>query len=108
MHYVPGEHDVLDDDRKLYLDRYGKGAKGAGWYSFDAGGAHFVGLVNVVDLKGGGMGNLGADQLAWLEHDLAARSAEHADRGLRPYPALDGLSGLGLGHARIPSRRSRC
>lgn len=75
VHYVPGEHDVLDDDRKLYLDRYGKGAKGAGWYSFDAGGAHFVGLVNVVDLKGGGMGNLGADQLAWLEQDLSARTA---------------------------------
>ena len=35
VHYVPGEHDVLDDDRKIYLDRYGKGAKGAGWYSFD-------------------------------------------------------------------------
>jgi 3',5'-cyclic AMP phosphodiesterase CpdA len=75
VHYVPGEHDVLDDDRKIYLDRYGKGSKGAGWYSFDAGGAHFVGLVNVVDLKGGGMGNLGADQLAWLEQDLGARTA---------------------------------
>ena len=75
VHYVPGEHDVLDDDRKLYLDRYGKGSKGAGWYSFDAGGAHFVGLVNVVDLKGGGMGNLGADQLTWLEQDLSSRTA---------------------------------
>jgi 3',5'-cyclic AMP phosphodiesterase CpdA len=75
VHYVPGEHDVLDDDRKLYLDRYGKGANGAGWYSFDAGGAHFVGLVNVVDLKAGGMGNLGADQLAWLQGDLASRTA---------------------------------
>jgi 3',5'-cyclic AMP phosphodiesterase CpdA len=75
VHYVPGEHDVLDDDRKIYLDRYGKGAKGAGWYSFDAGGAHFIGLVNVVDLKGGGMGNLGADQLAWLQADVASRGA---------------------------------
>jgi 3',5'-cyclic AMP phosphodiesterase CpdA len=75
VHYVPGEHDVLDDDRQLYLDRYGKGASGAGWYSFDAGGAHFVGLVNVVDLKAGGMGNLGADQLAWLKADLASRTA---------------------------------
>ena len=75
VHYVPGEHDVLDDERKLYLDRYGKGAKGNGWYSFDAGGAHFIGLVNVVDLKAGGMGNLGADQLAWLQADLAARTA---------------------------------
>src|SRR5205807_9154244 len=34
-----------------------------------------VGLVNVVDLKGGGMGNLGAEQLAWLVDDLKAKSA---------------------------------
>src|SRR5208282_4729970 len=33
--YVPGEHDVLDDERgKSYLARYGKNAKGAGWQSF--------------------------------------------------------------------------
>ena len=75
VHYVPGEHDILDEDRKLYLDRYGKGSKGDGWYSFDAGGAHFIGLVNVVDLKGGGMGNLGAEQLAWLHNDLAGKSS---------------------------------
>ena len=50
-------------------------APGAGWYSFDAGGVHFVGLVNVVNLKAGGLGNLGNDQLAWLEGDLKDRSA---------------------------------
>jgi 3',5'-cyclic AMP phosphodiesterase CpdA len=75
VHYVPGEHDVLDDERKLYLARYGKGAKGAGWYSFDANGVHFIGLVNVVDLKAGGLGNLGHDQLEWLEDDLEGRAA---------------------------------
>jgi calcineurin-like phosphoesterase family protein len=36
VHYVPGEHDFLDPDRKFYVDRYGRGTKGAGWYSFDA------------------------------------------------------------------------
>jgi 3',5'-cyclic AMP phosphodiesterase CpdA len=75
VHYVPGEHDVLDEERRLYVDRYGRGAKGPGYYSFDAGGAHFIGLVNVVDLKSGGLGNLGAEQLAWLEADLASRGA---------------------------------
>ncbi len=75
VHYVPGEHDFLDEDLKLYRERYGRGAKGAGWYSFDAGGVHFIGLVNVVDLKAGGLGNLGAEQLAWLEADVKARSA---------------------------------
>src|SRR5580700_4653594 len=75
VHYVPGEHDFLDPDRKFYLDRYGRGTKGAGWYSFDANGVHFIGLNNVVDLKAGGLGNLGAEQLEWLEADVKGRSA---------------------------------
>jgi 3',5'-cyclic AMP phosphodiesterase CpdA len=75
VHYVPGEHDFLDEERKLYRERYGRGTKGEGWYSFDANGVHFIGLVNVVDLKAGGLGNLGADQLAWLEADVTSRSA---------------------------------
>jgi 3',5'-cyclic AMP phosphodiesterase CpdA len=75
VHYVPGEHDLLDDEAKLYKERYGRGAKGAGWYSFDANGVHFIGLVNVVDLKAGGLGNLGNEQLEWLEADLKGRSA---------------------------------
>src|SRR5205814_449780 len=32
--YVPGEHDVLDDEGKEYLRRFGKGTQGAGWHSF--------------------------------------------------------------------------
>ena len=75
VHYVPGEHDFLDEEQKLYRERYGRATKGAGWYSFDANGVHFVGLVNVVDLKAGGLGNLGPNQLAWLENDLQSRSA---------------------------------
>jgi plastocyanin len=74
VHYVPGEHDFLDEEVKFYKERYGKGSRGAGWYSFDANGVHFIGLVNVVDLKAGGLGNLGAEQLEWLETDLKGRS----------------------------------
>jgi 3',5'-cyclic AMP phosphodiesterase CpdA len=75
-HYVPGEHDVIDEGTgKAYMERYGKNARGAGWYSFDQDGVHFIGLVNVVNLKAGGMGNLGADQLAWLADDLKGKSA---------------------------------
>ena len=74
VHYVPGEHDFLDEEIKFYKDRYGKGTRGAGYYSFDANGVHFIGLVNVVDLKAGGLGNLGAEQLEWLEQDLKGRS----------------------------------
>ena len=75
VHYVPGEHDFLDPEQKFYQDRYGRGTKGAGWYSFDANGVHFIGLVNVIDLKAGGLGFLGAEQLEWLESDLKSRSA---------------------------------
>src|SRR6266508_2369477 len=75
VHYVPGEHDLLDEDLKLYRERYGRGTRGAGWYSFDANGVHFIGLVNVVDLKAGGLGNLGDEQLEWLDNDLKGRSA---------------------------------
>jgi 3',5'-cyclic-AMP phosphodiesterase len=68
--YVPGEHDVLDDDGKGYLARFGKGTRGAGWHSFDHSGVHFIGLVNVVNLKAGGLGTLGNEQLEWLEQDV--------------------------------------
>jgi hypothetical protein len=33
--YVPGEHDILNDNGQQFRDRFGKGSKGAGWYSFD-------------------------------------------------------------------------
>jgi plastocyanin len=68
--YVPGEHDVLEDNGQSYLARFGKNTQGAGWYSFDQGGVHFIALVNVVNLKAGGLGSLGAEQLAWLEKDV--------------------------------------
>ena len=72
--FVPGEHDMLDPDGgKAFLARFGKGSKGSGWYSFDHRGVHFVALVNVADLKPGGMGNLGAEQIKWLHADLARR-----------------------------------
>ncbi|WOJ88158.1 metallophosphoesterase [Methylocapsa polymorpha] len=78
VHYVPGEHDIVDEGRGAdYMERFGKRlqAKGAGWYSFDHAGAHFVGLVNVADLKAGGMGSLGPEQLAWLADDLKPKSS---------------------------------
>jgi Icc protein len=68
--YVPGEHDVLNDNGEQYRDRFGKGAKGDGWYSFDQKGVHFIGLVNVMNLKAGGLGSLGREQLEWLEDDV--------------------------------------
>jgi hypothetical protein len=74
IYFVPGEHDMLADNGEEYLQRYGKGTKGTGWYSFDHKGVHFVGLINVANLKAGGMGSLGHEQLEWLEDDLKGRS----------------------------------
>ena len=72
--YVPGEHDVSVDGGASYLDRYGKGTQrgreGGGWYSFDHSGVHFIGLVNVLNLKAGGLGSLGAEQLEWIQRDV--------------------------------------
>jgi plastocyanin len=74
--FVPGEHDVLVDDGKSYLSRYGKGTVGNGWHSFDHSGVHFIGLVNVLNLKAGGLGALGKEQLDWLAKDLAPLKAD--------------------------------
>jgi 3',5'-cyclic-AMP phosphodiesterase len=68
--YVPGEHDVLNDDGEQYRQRFGKDTVGGGWYSFDQKGVHFIGLVNVLNLKAGGLGTLGPEQLEWLERDV--------------------------------------
>lgn len=75
VYTVPGEHDILEEDGKSYLNRFGKGAKGDGWYSFNAGGVHFIGLVNVVNLHGNGLGDLGHTQIEWLERDVKGLSS---------------------------------
>ena len=63
---------MLNDGGKLYRERYLKSveAKGSGWYSFNKNGVHFIGLVNVLDLQAGGLGQLGDEQLEWLEADV--------------------------------------
>ena len=70
--YVPGEHDFVDDGEQ-YKQRFGKNTLGNGWYSFNHKGAHFVGLNNCVQVDA--MGNIGAEQLAWMKSDLAGLSA---------------------------------
>jgi hypothetical protein len=82
IYFVPGEHDMLTDNGEQYLQRYGKGTKGAGWYSFDQKGVHFVGLVNVVNLKAGGLGSLGHEQLEWLEDPLCSSPTYRCGRSI--------------------------
>jgi Icc protein len=67
--FVPGEHDVLEDNGRQYRERFARNTQGNGWYSFDKNGVHFIALVNVMNLKAGGLGNLGGEQLEWLGKD---------------------------------------
>jgi Icc protein len=71
--YVPGERDTAGDDGKMYLQRFGKATAGKMWQSFDHKGVHFIGLNNCVHLEG--LGQIGAEQMAWLARDAAGLSA---------------------------------
>ena len=75
MHSVPGEHDTTDPTVSEYFNRFGKASGNKGYYSFDHAGVHFVALVNVLQFKPGGLGTLGAEQLAWVAADLKGRSS---------------------------------
>jgi 3',5'-cyclic-AMP phosphodiesterase len=75
IHYVPGEHDVIGDDGKQFFERFAPNKKTGGWYSFDQGGVHFVGLINVLTFETAKAGGFGAEQLEWLEKDLKGRTA---------------------------------
>jgi 3',5'-cyclic AMP phosphodiesterase CpdA len=75
LHTVPGEHDTQDPTVTEYFNRFGKASANKGYYSFDHAGVHFIALINVLQFKPGGLGTLGADQLAWVAADLKARSS---------------------------------
>jgi hypothetical protein len=75
VHTVPGEHDTADATVTEYFSRFGQASGNKGYYSFDHAGVHFVALINVLQFKPGGLGNLGPEQLAWVAADLKGRSA---------------------------------
>lgn len=71
---VPGEHDSVDDAGQKYRQAFGAGSVGDGWYSFDISGVHVIALVNTLNLKK--LGHLGADQLSFVEKDVARLSSD--------------------------------
>jgi 3',5'-cyclic AMP phosphodiesterase CpdA len=75
VHTIPGEHDTIDDGVTGYLNFFDHDRNGKAWYSFDQGGVHFVGMVNVLTFETAKAGGFGAEQLEWLEKDLKGRSA---------------------------------
>jgi 3',5'-cyclic AMP phosphodiesterase CpdA len=74
LHTVPGEHDTSDATVTEYFNRFGKASNNKGYYSFDHAGVHFIALINVLEFKAGGLGTLGAEQLAWVASDLEGKS----------------------------------
>lgn len=75
MKPVPGNHDYLTPGAAPYWDYFGPlaGERGKGWYSFELGGWHIIGL-NSNCAEAGGCGP-GSPQYRWLESDLAASTA---------------------------------
>src|SRR6202166_4242283 len=115
MHTVPGEHDTTDATVTEYFNRFGKASDNKGYYSFDHAGVHFIGLINVLQFKPGGLGTLGADQLAWVAADLQGRSSStpivqkvegnmtfHTARSTS-YPQPAAGVGSGPGPLKVPS-----
>jgi Icc protein len=70
VYNLPGEHDVFLDQGKRYLQVFGQGSQGSGYWSFDLHGIHFIGLANDSGLVGQGQGTLGAQQLHFVSKDL--------------------------------------
>ena len=98
IYYVPGEHDVLNDNGQMFHERFGQQAQGDGWYSFDQKGAHFIGLVNVLNLKAGGLGSLGTAAARMAGEGRFGAEEQHADRGVRAHSAVVGVPGMGMGN----------
>ena len=71
---VPGEHDSVDDAGQKYRQAFGAGTLGEGWYSFDIAGVHVIALVNTLNLTK--LGHLGADQLEFIQKDVAPLSSD--------------------------------
>ena len=74
VHTVPGEHDAIDEGLTGYLKVFDHDGRNQGWYSFDQGGVHFIGLSNVLNFKLGTLTSFGDEQLAWLKQDLSGVS----------------------------------
>ena len=79
---MPGEHDVFVDQGKRYLQFFGKGSRGTGYYSFDYRRSAFPGAGQRAGIGGGSTGgkqrprDARPEQLEFIKKDLAAVSSE--------------------------------
>ena len=73
MHYVPGEHDVLDDDGAAYFGALRQGHERRRLVQLRSGRRALHRPRQRAGPECMGLGWLGADQLAWLENDVGGR-----------------------------------
>lgn len=104
VHTVPGNHELFGIERQNSLvpqshPLYGRGMYryffGPDYYSFDAGGIHFVGLNSVDHEDISYYGHIDSLQLAWLKKDVARLPAGTPVVTFNHIPFAS--SGIGLG-----------
>ena len=99
--YVPGEHDVLERRRQdSILERYGKGTQGRGLVQLRQEGRALHRAGERDESEGWRTGHAGPRAARVAGRRREASEAQHADRGVRAHSAVDGVSGVGLGHGR--------
>ncbi len=69
---LPGEHDVIGSPAAFFA-AFKRSDAPNGWFSFEQNGIHFLSLVNVFNFEIDG--KLGAEQIAFVEKDLAGQKA---------------------------------
>ena len=106
VHYVPGEHDIIDPDIKLYKERYGRGTKGSGYYSLRRQRRAFHGPGQRRQSQGRRHGQPRRRAARMDRGRSQGPLGVDADRGVRAYPAVGGLSAMGLGHRGQRAARS--
>ena len=74
-HYVPGEHDVLNDEGSGFFQHFAQGIEDRRLVRLRIKAACISLPWSILNLKAGGLGYLGAEQIQWLADDLSARSA---------------------------------
>ena len=98
--YVPGEHDVLADDGKSFLQRYRQGHARRRLAQLRQGRRPLHRPGERRRSQGRRARHAGARAARVAREGRQAPEEQHADRRLRAHPALVGVSGLGLGHRR--------
>ena len=98
VHYVPGEHDFLDEDRKLYLRSLWPRQQRRRLVQLRCGrrAFHRLGQCRRSESRRARQSRRRPARLACGRRERPL--GLDADRGVRAHPALDGLPGMGLGH----------